>query len=287
MRTAILAVLLLAVPLVPLATADVVHLKNGGRIEGDVEDLGDAYRVKLRSGAVTIKKADVAGIEAKPTLADLYREKLAEIDPEDPEDRVALGLWCREQDWEAKAREEFAKALELDEHHRGAHVALGEIYYEGEWRTEAEIMELRGFVLHEGEWMTPEEAEIRKSRKEMVKRARNLQRTLTRAFRRLAGSSDRAREKAYDEIVTLAREVGSGELEEFAAKAKSYYEQAWGIVRSQTGIMEIRAQWTRLKRPIPTLTTTLGALSTPVTIQLPELSVASIGTTVVVPLGGR
>jgi hypothetical protein len=38
-----------------------------------------------------------------------------------------------------------------------------------------------------------------------------------------------------------------------------------------------------LKRPIPTITTSLGAFSTPVTIQLPELSVVSIKTTALIP----
>lgn len=60
------AALLLALVL-PLA-ADVVHLKNGGKLEGKiVDDTGDTLSIQTRGGGVMqIRKADIDHIEAKP-----------------------------------------------------------------------------------------------------------------------------------------------------------------------------------------------------------------------------
>ncbi len=50
--------------------------------------------------------------------------------------------------------------------------------------------------------------------------------------------------------------------------------------------LQLRPTIANLVRPIPTFTTSLGAFTTPVTIQIPELQVQKAGTTVRVPDGG-
>src|SRR5262249_22631113 len=50
--------------------------------------------------------------------------------------------------------------------------------------------------------------------------------------------------------------------------------------------LEIQPTVATLLRPIPTFTTSLSGLSTPVTFQIPELKVQSAATTVVIPDGG-
>ncbi len=284
MRRLTLAVILAALAAAP-ALADVVYLKNGGRVEGTVTDLGDTLKVEHRFGTVTLKKSEVAGIERKATVEQVYAERRAKTDLTDPAALVALGLWCRENGWETQAVKEFNAALAIDPDHRGARHALGHVFYEGAWRSEREIMEMKGFVLFEGQWVTREELLALKAAEAERKRVREIERTLNSAFRRLAGDSDRGRQKAYEDIVTLARELESPELEKYAGEAKAYYDQAWEIARRQMALMEIRAQLATLKRPIPTFQTSLGALSTPVNIQLPEMAVVSLGTTVPVPAG--
>src|SRR5207244_998436 len=58
---ALLALLLLAPPLF----ADVVHLRNGGKIEGKVSDKGDALEVETANGKVTVEKELVERVEKK------------------------------------------------------------------------------------------------------------------------------------------------------------------------------------------------------------------------------
>jgi len=60
MRTA-LAVLLLTA----LAYGDIVHLKNGGRLEGKVTEKGDKYEIETANGTVTVGKDEVTRIEKK------------------------------------------------------------------------------------------------------------------------------------------------------------------------------------------------------------------------------
>lgn len=291
--TITLAVLILAFVAVP-AQADVLHLKNGGRIEGVVTERGDEYVVEHRFGTATVKKADVLRVEKKESLQEKYEKRLAGIDREDPDARVALGHWLRENGWEAQAVKEFVAALALDPEHHGAHTALGHVFYEGAWRTEDEVMESKGFVRFRGDWVTPREKErieAVEERARLAKDAEKADRALARRIRgdlRLIayGTKDQC-EKAHADLVTLARESDNEALEKFAGDVKAYFDQYWQIVKKQNemALTEVRATISRLKRPIPTFTTSLGGGSTPVTLQLPELTVWSVKTTVPVPAG--
>jgi Flp pilus assembly protein TadD len=61
MRLTVLAVVLLGAA----AAADVVHLKDGRKIEGKVTDLGDKIRIERSFGSMTIDKTEVDRIEVK------------------------------------------------------------------------------------------------------------------------------------------------------------------------------------------------------------------------------
>ncbi len=60
MRTFAVALLLATI-----AAADVVHLRNGGKIEGRVTDKGDRVEVQTAEGTVTIEKTQIERIEKK------------------------------------------------------------------------------------------------------------------------------------------------------------------------------------------------------------------------------
>ena len=89
----------------------------------------------------------------------------------------------------------------------------------------------------------------------------------TEYIRKMARGSDKDRQRAHDDLVTLAREIGDKNLEKFAGDVKAYYDQAWQLARSQLAIMEIRAQMSNLKRPIPTIqTSTVRSVESPATV---------------------
>ena len=153
------------------AVADIIHLKNGRQLEGQIlSEEGGKLKVKTVAGVVEIARADVARIEVKKTPAQEYGERLAALAPDDAEGYYQLALYCRENGLKKEEKELYAKVLGIDGQHAGANAAVGNVEYEGEWMTPAERdrrkgsaddaeMRAKGFVQYEGRWVTPEEKE--------------------------------------------------------------------------------------------------------------------------------
>ena len=268
------------------AGADVVHLKNGHQIEGDVTESAGKLVVKMKRGTVTLDKSEVARVEVKPSTLDEYRERLAKLAPDDVEGRFELAVWLDEKDHGLDAKKAYEAVLEIDPHHRGAHHSLGHVRYDGKWMTEDEMMTAQGYVRYEGRWVTTEEAELYARDAATKAAVAKLQEQVTTLVRAMASPSASRRDRAYRKLVTVAHEWKSPELVEKAGQVKAWYDEAYRILAERQMVLtEVRATMATLKRPIPTFTTSLGAFSSPVSIQLPELSVVSIGTTVNIPAG--
>jgi hypothetical protein len=78
----------------PVCLADVVHLKDGGVLEGKAVDTGKTIRLKLRHGYCEIPKEKVLFVERKTTREEEYRDRLAAIDPVEPKLLLDLARWC-------------------------------------------------------------------------------------------------------------------------------------------------------------------------------------------------
>jgi len=140
------------------ALGDVVHLKSGGSIEGQIVATPTGVIVKLPAGDIAIPSDTIARIEKKESLLDQYQQRAAAIKVPDPEAHYQLGVWAYMGGLKLHAQDEFRKAIALNPNHIGARQALGYRYEGGRWVTEDEEMQARGFVRHEGQWMTPEAA---------------------------------------------------------------------------------------------------------------------------------
>lgn len=116
------------------AIGDVLYLNSGGKIECEIlEDLGEAYRVRVAIGVVDIKKADIQRHEEKPTPWERYPTVCKEY-PDTPEGQYALARWCRKHDLYDKAEKHLRRVLQLDPDHEKAHRALGHEKVDGDWR---------------------------------------------------------------------------------------------------------------------------------------------------------
>jgi len=167
----LLVVLTVVAVLGGAAVADVVHLKGGGKIEGEIlSDEGGKLRVKTRFGEVTIEKSKVERIEKRKTVLQEYEERLAALGEDDVEGCWDLVLFCRENRLAKQEKELVRRVLELDDQHPGANEAVGNVEHEGRWMTPAErdrlvaegedaAMRAKGLVRYRGEWVTPEEKE--------------------------------------------------------------------------------------------------------------------------------
>ncbi len=153
------------------AAADIIHLKNGGRIEGTVlSEEGGKVRVRTKFGVQTIDRSLIDRIEKKKTPYEEYLERRAALDPGDADGHFELARFCREHGLRKEEAELYRETLKIDPQHDGANEAVGNVRYEGEWMTpkerdrrkkaaeEAE-MRARGLVRYRGRWVTPEEKE--------------------------------------------------------------------------------------------------------------------------------
>jgi len=137
---------------------DVVHLKNGGTLEGQVTLTEDSAIIRLPVGEVRVSSDAIERIEKKETPFDQYLKRAAAIREDDPEAHYQLGLWAQGAGLKHQAADEFGKALALKPDHEGAHQALGHRKVNGQWLTPEDEMRAKGLVERDGQWVTPEVA---------------------------------------------------------------------------------------------------------------------------------
>ncbi len=290
------------------ARADELVLKNGRTLEGQVSEAGDSVIFERSGIRMEIRRDEVAEIRKAPAPKEEYARKAAALEkqeavkeyaekcrPEAAEARHRLGLWCAAKGLKDEAGAEQRKAIALEPDHEGARRALGFVKDGGAWRPEEEVMKERGLVRAGGRWVTPEEAAKAgaedalspkaKERQAVRERERRLKKSLNLALRMVASPDAATRAEGETAVVAVAREMNDPDFEARAPELHAYYDRLYEEIGSARAILQIRAQVVTLKRPIPKFSTSLGAFSSPVTLQLPELSVISVNTTAVVPLG--
>lgn len=140
------------------AGADVVILKGGGRIEGEiVEQRPDSVVVDVSAGRVTLPRARVERmVVSRSTLAE-YRARAARLAAGDLAGWLALATWARENDLTTQSRAAYDHVLAVDPGNVAAHQALGHVLAGGRWMTADESFRARGYLQFEGAWMRPEE----------------------------------------------------------------------------------------------------------------------------------
>ena len=302
LRLRLLPLLALPLLLAPSALADEVHLKDGRILSGKVVRSGKQVYVSDRDAKYVLKDAEIDKIVPARGFMDEFEERLAALPNDDPEAIYEFGLWLEENEWPTRATRCYERVIEIDADHRGARRKLGYKLFEGEWVSPDELKRKRGLVQWEvdGQWYTKHdlaqiEADIVKNEKfrQQIERQRKVNKKVQGMLQEFATFDKRKRAKAYEKLYSYAEELNSPEMRKFADDTKAYYDQyvrhLCAQIRSRT---EVNATRTRLKRPIETFETNLGAAisgvlpaQTPVRIQLPEISIASVQTTVDIPAG--
>jgi hypothetical protein len=158
---ACLPLLLLAGP----AFADVVRLRGGGEIRGQILDGGEGdsgtgIAVETLSGArVRVPSEEIDFVERRGKLVEEYVTRSRQI-PETVQAHVDLADWCRTQQLHEQRREQLERVLDLDPDHLEARKVLGYVNYLGRWMTQEDMMAERGYLRHDGRWVTRQELEL-------------------------------------------------------------------------------------------------------------------------------
>lgn len=155
MRRGIIVVIALAAA--PLF-ADVVHLKGGGRITGEiVEQTAESVTVNIGGGNLSVGASSVVRIEKSTSPVQEFRTRAASIPSGDAEAWRELGDWAASGGQATLAGEAYSQVVAILPDDPEANRALGRVQYNGAWVAEAEAYRAQGFVEFEGEWMTPTE----------------------------------------------------------------------------------------------------------------------------------
>lgn len=212
------------------ALADVVHLRDGRKLQGEATWSADGERleVKTRHGSVVVDRADVVRVEAVETPEQELTRRRAALAADDMAGRVALAEFCLERRLERDAVALLFEALAgeppaggqadrqpdrqpdpaADEARRVARRAaraaggllatrLDYHLVDGEWLAPDEYYPARGFVRYRGRWVRRELVDLILQldvAEEEAKQLRVEQRRAERALEPARRGVDEARE---------------------------------------------------------------------------------------------
>jgi len=229
----ILAIALLAVP----AAGDIVHLKTGTSLEGQVIPTEDGVIIRLPVGEVRISKDAIARIEKKPSAMEEYQKRADALKKDDAEAHYKLGLWAQGAGLRPQARAHFLTAIGLDAKHAKAHQALGHRLVKGRWMTEEQEMQARGLVKYDGQWMTPDAAARLQALKAQLELAREKRMAAEAELNRTREQLKAGQERGQTALPTPApdpyegyyatRPRSSPRTYYYVPRYETYYYHAW------------------------------------------------------------
>jgi hypothetical protein len=156
LRVAVSLIAVAAVAAGP-AAADVVRLKNGQSLEGDVIESGGQVKIRSAGGTIGFPADIVLRIERGEGVEKQAVKRLQSLSPNDVEGRVDLALELQEAGATTLAQRIFESVLNLDPDHPTARRALGYVRCEDDWTSDEECHHRRGEVLYQGRWVGTEE----------------------------------------------------------------------------------------------------------------------------------
>jgi hypothetical protein len=107
------------------AASDVVHLKNGGTLRGEVTENSDTIVVMAKWGRVVLPRSDVVRIEKEDPPEKQYAARRAAMQSPSAADWIELARWCDANGLASHAREAYNEALQQDPNNETARRALG------------------------------------------------------------------------------------------------------------------------------------------------------------------
>jgi len=148
------------------ACADLVTLRGGGEIRGEL--LGDG-KAKTGGGVISIRSMsgatvvvipdEVKGVARRRMIVEEYETRRRAI-PDTLEAHWELAEWCRQKSLAKEREAHLRRVVEFDEGHVAAHRALGHIRHQGKWMTQDQVMTSRGYVKYKGRYVLPQELEL-------------------------------------------------------------------------------------------------------------------------------
>jgi len=197
MRHHLLLIHLILFAIARIAAADVVQLRGGGQVEGNVArlDPGKAPYAVVQVDdriKVAIPESQINRVAEAESLAE-YRKKVAET-PAEAEQHYELARWCKQYLLNAQYRYHLQITVKLDPDHSRARTALGYASHEGKWIRVGELQKSRGLISVGGKYRLPAEVMITQNQADAESKSKAWQLELTRLKKLIARGGDRAAE---------------------------------------------------------------------------------------------
>jgi hypothetical protein len=148
------------------ACADLITLRSGGEIRGELQGAGKAkadggfVSIRTLSGAtVSVIADEVQGVVRRRMIVENYETRRRAI-PDTLEAHWELAEWCRQNSLSKEREVHLRRVVEFDAGHLAAHRALGHVRHNGQWMTHDEMMTSRGYVKYKGRYVLPQELEL-------------------------------------------------------------------------------------------------------------------------------
>ena len=130
------AVLLLA----STVAADIIHYKDGRRLEGQIlEHTASKLTVKTSFGTIDVDMDKVSRIEERATPQEVLLEKRAGLADDDAPALYQLALWASHKKLRRESRDLMRAVLAADPAHAGANEAVGRVRMDDRWLEPAEV----------------------------------------------------------------------------------------------------------------------------------------------------
>ncbi len=189
--------------------ADIVHLADGGALEGTVRRDGDEVVVRVDGGELRLPASDVLRVEVSEAPIEALNRRRASFPAGAPGPRVEAARWAAARGLHAEARGLWREVLSLAPDHAEARAALGFERREGRWIGEDEANAARGLVRVGGRWVSAESLAREEAAAER-ERDRARQAELAAATRAAAEAARAAADAAAEARAAQSQESSMG-----------------------------------------------------------------------------
>lgn len=140
---------------------DVIRLKNGGEVRGQLDEVQTASDqplvIRTLSGAIIeIDRDNAEFVQRRSLVVEEYVTRVRSL-PATVEAHWHLAEWCRTRRLKSERIEQLEALLEIDPDHEDARKILRHVKHQGKWMPYAEMMAQRGYVRHKNKWITTQE----------------------------------------------------------------------------------------------------------------------------------
>lgn len=206
-RSFILALIPLSAIAIPPVSADLIKLKNGGELRGDIageEAVNGAFTLTTLSGAtISIAESDIEFVTRRPLKKEQYEAKARRV-ANTVAARWELAEWCRQRNLDTERDEQLELILDLDPEHRKAHYGLGHTKSGGKWRTREEKMIAQGYVKYKGRYISEEELELLEKSKEQREAEQAWFQKVRMWKNWLTGRYPKQQTEAYENLIAIS-----------------------------------------------------------------------------------